>query len=93
MKTNADKIPTTPITTLNSLAAEGKFASADLQIPSNVSSWEDVEIFLDGVKHEGSIFEIYAPGDDTGWAVIYTKEDDKKFYDLIHGNWSFKHDE
>ena len=40
------------------------------------------------------IKEIYAPGDDTGWAILMKRMDDGKrnMYeaDLVRGNWSIK---
>ncbi len=61
------------LTTLEQLAAEGKYVSAANHLPLDWASaqWE---FSLDGVVQdhikEMMIQEVYAPGDDTGWAVV-----------------------
>lgn len=87
------------IITLEKLAAEGKFCSSPLNIPANVHK-VDYVFYLDGVK-QNNIFltEVYAPGDDTGWAVVYRGrgdkghllgEDGEPIMDVVRGNWRFE---
>ncbi len=80
----------TDISTLEQLAAEGKFASSDLQLPQDLHS-ADFTFYLDDVKQEdGYIKEVYAPGDSSGWAVIYAKSKPHTGEtELIRGNWAF----
>lgn len=78
----------TPIVTMESLCAQGKFVSASLKLPNDHLDC-DWKFTLNGVEHE-DIAEVYAPGDDTGWAVVYAKCKDsvRKYY--VHGNWSIQ---
>ena len=91
----AHPIPSlTPVETLEKLAAEGRYASVLHDLPFNVSSpeWE-WRFTLNGEPFGGSVAEIYAPGDDSGWATVYLNSVDKrtgKDLEVIHGNWSFE---
>ncbi len=91
----------TPAKTLESLAAEGKYVSATHYLPLDVLStkWE---FSLNGVvqdnRYGGTLLqEVYAPGDHTGWAVVYVKvyksdgsRSNANHTKLIHGNWRIK---
>ena len=79
------------ITTLEQLAAEGKFASSPLYLPEDVHS-DDWKFWLNGKLFKGFIKEIYAPGDSTGWAVVWPREDKNRYLEteLIRGNWTMK---
>ncbi len=77
--------------TLTSLAAAGRFASSPLKIPTDVHSAK-FRFLLNGQEFRPdspSIVEIYAPGDDTGWAVVYI-DNEVPFTggtELIRGDW------
>ncbi len=73
----------TPVETLASLAAEGKFASINHQLPIN---YNDCRCFLNGEEYT-SIVEVYAPGDDSGWALAYVRANGEQNQVLVHGNW------
>ena len=84
----------TPAQTLVKLAAEGKFASSSLMLPSDVLS-VGFEFTLNGEKMpDGFIKEIYAPGDETGWAVVYNEVTDNSPFDgsthIVRGDWRFR---
>ena len=79
----------TPVVTLERLAAESKFASVELSLPIDVCTTE-FRFTLNGKPYtEFMIKEIYAPGDDTGWAVIYTPIRDDMVHRtrVVYGNW------
>lgn len=67
----------TQVETLVKLASEGKFLSAELQLPPDHHT-TDFAFYLDGVEQtDDKLFfkEIYAPGDGSGWAVIYNRSE------------------
>lgn len=79
--------------TLTKLAAEGKFLSSRLELPTDWST-TDFAFYLDGVKQtDDALFfkEIYAPGDESGWAVIYNRTEP---WDggtrVVYGRWTVK---
>jgi len=92
----------TDVVTLTRLADEGKYACSHLpSLPTNRLAL-DWKFFLDDELYEpaGSnqigqsfIKEIYAPGDDSGWAVVYVNKrvDGEVRYTtetmIVHGNW------
>lgn len=84
----------TPAKTLTQLAAEGKYASSDHHLPADQMGC-DFEWFLDGVRQGESehffVREIYAPGDQNGWAVLYVKQPgaERSEERVVHGNWTF----
>ncbi len=75
--------------TLAKLAARGMFASVPLNMPQDIHS-ANLEIRFEGEVTERSIIEVYAPGDDTGWAVMY-KPSEAGLHtgetELIWGKW------
>lgn len=78
----------TEITTLSKLAAESKFASSDLDMPDNHLLY-DYEFFLDGEKQDVMLIEIYAPGDSTGWALVWEEvAPGKRDTKLVRGKWT-----
>lgn len=81
--------------TLSKLAASGMFASVLLGIPSDVHN-ADFKIHYEGVLTKRSVLEVYAPGDETGWAVVY-KEAVDGFHtgeiELIWGKWELFQDD
>lgn len=84
-----------PIATLASLAAEGKYASVEYSLPDDIMNEELDWVFtLDGRRFMGFVKEIYAPGDHSGWAVVYPeREPGQKFTgktELVRGSWSMK---
>lgn len=81
----------TPVVTLESLAAEGKFASVEKQLPIDIHA-SDFKFTLDGEAFDGFVAEIYAPGDDTGWAVVYEKHQSGQSHKqkLVRGDWRFE---
>jgi hypothetical protein len=87
---------TSPVT-LAKLAARGMFVSVPLNMPQDIHS-VDWTILFDGEPTIKSIIEIYAPGDNTGWAVAYKPNVDGKHTgetELIFGQWQLvrgKHD-
>ncbi len=82
----------TPIVTLERLAAEGKYLSVAHHLPHDHTQ-QDFTFFYNGKEIDKLRYfiEMYAPGDDTGWAVLYGKDHSDRQYDLevIRGNWSF----
>ncbi len=83
----------TPVVTLGQLASEGKYANADLELPGdlhdNALEWQ---MRLDGELIGKGVFvkEIYAPGDASGWAVLYSKEKNDRYTgetELVRGRW------
>ena len=92
-------VPQTSIITLTNLASEGKFLSSDLKIPGDVSTgnWH---FFLDGVPVKDTPYgnrflkEIYAPGNESGYVVMYLDKDKNgrrsPETEVIHGNWSYR---
>lgn len=88
------------VITLERLAAEGKFASSPLSIPANVHN-ADYAFWFNGVK-QSNIFltEIYAPGDESGWAIVYRPGENgdrlirdktgEPILDVVQGNWRFE---
>ncbi len=81
----------TPVETLTSLAAEGKYASVVHQLPWDVNT-VGFQFSLNGeqLPPKTYIEEVYAPGDDSGWAVVieYTKDKPHiRSTRLVHGNW------
>ncbi len=84
----------TPIETLSSLAAEDKYASVVHGLPWDVNTAGFRFSFNDAPLPEKSyIEEIYAPGDESGWAIVieYTERTEDKPSQrstrLVHGNW------
>ncbi len=82
---------TSPVT-LSKLAAEGKFASVPLGLPTDIKSvnWS---ILFEGSICALSILEIYAPGDETGWAVVYKPPVEGMQcgeIEVIHGRWTLE---
>ena len=65
-----------PVTTLERLAAEGKYISVMHDLPLDRHS-RDYTFTLDGKRTPKGLFlyEIYAPGDSSGWAVVYIAVD------------------
>lgn len=92
-------VPQTPVKTLIKLASEGKFMSSPLHIPEDVHKGNWV-FFLDGISLKDGPYknrflkEIYAPGDESGYVVMYLESDEDGFTaaltEVIHGNWSFR---
>lgn len=87
--------PATDIVTLERLAAEGKFMSAKHQLPANWMTG-NFAFTLNGVtltNPELFFVEIYAPGNETGWAVVYKKRTKGEHWDgateVLHGNYEF----
>lgn len=87
-------VGTTPVETLEKLAAEGKYANVDLAIPHDVLG-TDLNVEMAGVDtRDYPVLEVYAPGDDSGWAVVYDSPERKRnnrsylLTKIIHGNWS-----
>ncbi len=83
----------TPIETLASLAAQNKYASSDNHLPTDVHT-KDYEFTLNGemLPEDTYIEEIYAPGDDSGWAVVLKprdldQPDQQRKTELVRGNW------
>ena len=76
--------------TLAKLAARGMFASVPLSMPQDIHR-ADIKILFEGEVSERSIIEVYAPGDETGWAVVYKPgPNDGSFTgetELIWGQW------
>ncbi len=83
-----DKLLTPPVT-LAKLAAEGKFASVPLGLPLDVQA-VDWEILFEGEPTDYMPIEIYAPGDESGWAVVTVPAEDGSYCgqtELIRGRW------
>ena len=90
-------VPTVPIhglsdiSTLERLTAEGKYFSSLHQLPEDVAA-ANLRITLDGrhMNHLG-IKEVYCPGDDAGWAVVYKEPRQGNEFgaetEIIRGNW------
>ncbi len=80
--------------TLAKLAARGMFASVPLNMPQDIHS-ANLEIRFEGKVTERSIIEVYAPGDETGWAVMY-KSSEAGLHtgetELIWGRWELVRD-
>lgn len=92
-RTNAHEIDVTPITTLEKLAAEEKFVSVPLNLPVDwvATDW----IFKNnGVEMSNSyLTEVYAPGDENGWAVVYVDDAEGGHTGetmLIRGIWTIE---
>lgn len=81
------KLLTSPVT-LEKLAAAGKFASMPLMLPQDVCT-VDWRILLDGELLSCYVVEVYAPGNETGWAVVYKDTEAGRIgeMELIYGNW------
>lgn len=65
------------------------FASVPLNMPQDIHS-ANLVILFEGEVTERSIIEVYAPGDETGWAVVYKPSVDGKHTgetELIWGRW------
>ena len=92
-RTNADELGVASIETLESLAAEGKFISATQKVPQDWQS-ADWKFTNNGVELPGvGIVEVFAPGDESGWAVCYVAGEEGKFTgetELIRGNWAIE---
>lgn len=77
---------------LRELSGELKFMSANHQLPDDWCTGE-FKFTFDGHEITGaSIREIYAPGDETGWAVVYNLASEHgRSHDgsvsIIRGNW------
>ncbi len=76
----------TPVTTLARLAAEGKFASLDLNLPAD-QLYMNPNITLNGEPFTRFVTEVYAPGDNTGYALAYPY-DRNAGVELIKGNFA-----
>ncbi len=75
--------------TLAKLAARGMFASVPLGMPQDLHSI-NLQILFEGEVTTRSILEVYAPGDETGWAVAYMldgKGSPTGETELIWGKW------
>ncbi|KKL14100.1 hypothetical protein LCGC14_2519170 [marine sediment metagenome] len=75
--------------TLAKFAASGMFASVLLMIPQDVHS-ADIKVHYEGVLTKRFVLEVYAPGDETGWAVVYKEAVDGIHtgeVELILGKW------
>ena len=92
-KSVADKILAQTLTspaTLAKLAARGMFASIPLNMPPDIHN-ANITICLKGVPIKRGVLECYAPGDETGWAVVYKLEVDGLHtgeVELIYGVWT-----
>ena len=78
--------------TLAKLAARGMFASVPLSMPPDIHS-ANIKTLFEGEVTEQSIIEVYAPGDETGWAVVYKPRGDGMHTgetELIWGQWELK---
>lgn len=78
-----------PPATLAKLAARGMFASVPLNMPPDIYS-ANLQILFEGEVTTKSILEVYAPGDESGWAVVYKSDEDGKFVaetELVWGKW------
>lgn len=78
-----------PPATLAKMAARGMFASVPLNMPPDISRGNLV-VHFEGVVTEHSVIECYAPGDETGWAVVLKADADGQHrgqVDLIWGKW------
>lgn len=62
----------TDITTLQKLAAELKFASADMYLPTD---WTRLHVEFDGAPLD-NVKEVYAPEDESGRAVVMVRDSD-----------------
>ena len=75
--------------TLTKLAARGMFASKPLNMPPDIHSG-NITILCDGEVSHKPVIEVYAPGDETGWAVVYKPTEDGGYTgetELIFGKW------
>ncbi len=83
----------TPVVTLGQLAADGKYANSETMLPEDIHDQDRHWKFsLKGkpVSDRTFIKEIYAPGDDTGWAVLYVKTHGGPYKgetELVRGRW------
>ncbi len=77
--------------TLAELAARGMFASVLLNMPSDIHN-ANLTICFKGIKTKRNVLECYAPGDETGWAVVYKNAEDIVEHthetELIYGVWT-----
>lgn len=86
----------TPVVTLGQLATEGKYANAELTIPGDIDDpTREWQFRLNGGLLEDGRFikEIYAPGDHTGWAVLYIKRTGDHHTgetELVRGRWTIR---
>ncbi len=80
--------PQADLVTLERLAAEGKFVSATHELPPDVCTARR-DIWLNGRPYHEPVAEIYAPGDESGWAVVFDDLDTGNT-SLVKGNWSFR---
>lgn len=92
-RSQAETIPTTPVETLAMLAADGKFVSASLELPHDWMA-ADWKFTNDGADYDAlSLVEVYAPGDESGWAIAYVPQpngDCTGQTTLIRGNWTIE---
>lgn len=75
--------------TLAKLAARGLFASVPLNMPPDIHN-VDWTILFEDEPCTKSIIEVYAPGDESGWAVCYKPSVDDVHTgetELIFGRW------
>ncbi len=73
--------------TLAKLAARGMFASVLLNMPPDVCNG-DITTYLNGVSTKHGVLEVYAPGDETGWAVVCKDGNHTGETELIYGVWT-----
>lgn len=83
----------THIVTLAKLAAEGKFVSIGHSLPVDLHQTEWL-FTCDGKEYPVvDLVEVYAPGDNTGWAVIYVKKHigiPLGKTEVVRGNWTIE---
>ncbi len=87
-KTLLEAVLTSPAT-LAKLSARGMFVSIPLGIPGDVHN-ANYKIYFNGLLTKRSVLECYAPGDDSGWAVVYKEAVDGMHtgeIELIWGQW------
>lgn len=77
-----------PIETLASLAAQCKYISAVHMLPGDLHE-ADWRFSLNGEPLPEGTFckEVYAPGDESGWAIVFRKPFRNGAVELIRGNW------
>ncbi len=76
-------------TTLEKLGAAGIFASVPLSMPRDVQT-VDWKILFEGEPTVHLPIEVYAPGDESGWAVVTKLAEDGTYCgqtELIRGRW------
>lgn len=83
--THKDRIGLTPVKTLARLAVEGTFVSVDLNLPDHVHTMNP-GITLDGEPFKRFCAEVYAPGDESGYALVFP-EDRNAGIELVKGNF------